>query len=88
MVSGNKVSKGTIYIQGAPSRFQPVIDRALDLGPADGELSFDLSIDVIRSVLSGEPVYRVDYTLEKEGKQAPAAQAGGLFTWFYSLFFS
>jgi hypothetical protein len=93
MDAKSNLTKGTIYLHGAPSRFQPAIYQALGLKPAAEDLSFKLSIDIIRSIVRGEPVYRVDYTLKKAIKEtalepASQARAGRFLAWFYSLFSS
>ena len=82
------VTRGTIYLDGIPSRFQPAIEQALGPEAGEGELSFDISIDILRAILKRKSIYRVDYSLKKvvETKRQPASESWT--GWVWSLFFS
>lgn len=59
-----KIIKGTIYLQGHQSSFHNSITQALNLRPAEeGQLTYEITTDLIQSMRYKDMVFRVDYRL-------------------------
>lgn len=61
MVDRHRITKGTIYLQGTQSRFHDTITKALNLGPGDGQLTYEITTDLIQSIRNKDLIFRVDY---------------------------
>lgn len=63
-----RAKSGRLYLTGEQTHLRAAVARALGLAGRERRLTFNISIDILKSLKTGDVVYRVDYSVGGEGK--------------------